>query len=102
MKEELTNDEDYADWIQWVVEEEQRMQRLSETAIAAGESVLLQLQQMEVADSSGCIKERIMKNPKEDTRWGKICQKIRIDQHLDKGMERQLWCVLDQYQDVFT
>jgi hypothetical protein len=43
-----------------------------------------------------------MKNPKEDTRWGEICQKIRIDQHLDKGMERQLWKVLEQYQDVFA
>jgi hypothetical protein len=43
-----------------------------------------------------------MKNPKEDTRWGEIYQKIRIDQHLDKGMERQLWKVLEQYQDVFA
>jgi hypothetical protein len=43
-----------------------------------------------------------MKNPKEDTRWGEICQKIRIDQHLEKGMERQLWKVLEQYQDVFA
>ncbi len=43
-----------------------------------------------------------MKNPKEDTRWGEICQKIRIDQHRDKGMERQLWKVLEQYQDVFA
>ncbi len=43
-----------------------------------------------------------MKNPKEETRWGEICQKIRIDQHLDKGMERQLWQVLEQYQDVFA
>jgi hypothetical protein len=31
---------------------------------------------------------------------GDICQKIQIDQHLDKGMERQLWKVL--YQDVFA
>jgi predicted aspartyl protease len=102
LKEEITDDEDYADWIQWAAEEEQRMQNLSEAAIAAEEFVLLQLQQMEVVDSSGCVKERIMKNPKEDTRWGEICQKIRIDQHLDKGMERQLWCVLEQYQDVFA
>ncbi len=102
LKEEITDDEDYANWIQWATEEEQRMQSLSEATIAAEESVLLQLQQMEVADSSGCVEERIMRNPKEDTRWGEICQKIRIDQHLDKGMERQLWCVLEQYQDVFA
>ncbi len=73
LKEEITNDEDYADWIQWAAEEEQHMQRLSEAAIAAEEFVLLQLQQMEVVDSSGCVEERIMKNPKEDTRWGEIC-----------------------------
>jgi hypothetical protein len=102
LKEEITDDEDYADWIQWAAEEEQRMQSLSETTIVAEESVLLQLQQVEVADSGGCVEERIMRNPKEDTRWSEICQKIRIDQHLDKGMERQLWCVLEQYQDVFA
>ncbi len=43
LKEEITDDEDYADWIQWAVEEEQRMQSLSEAAIAVEESVLLQL-----------------------------------------------------------
>jgi hypothetical protein len=78
------------------------MQSLSKAAIAAEESVLLQIQQMEIADSSGDVKERIMRNPKEDTRWGEICQKIRIDQYLDKGKERQLWNVLEQYQDVFA
>ncbi len=57
---------------------------------------------MGVVDPYDCVKEQIMKNPKEDTRWGEICQKIRIDQHLDKGMERQLWKVLEQYQDVFA
>jgi hypothetical protein len=25
LKEEITDDEDYADWIQWAAEEEQRM-----------------------------------------------------------------------------
>jgi hypothetical protein len=43
LKEEVTDDEDYADWIQWAAEEEQRMQSISETAIAAEESMLLQL-----------------------------------------------------------
>jgi hypothetical protein len=57
---------------------------------------------MEIVDSSDDVKEQIMRNPKEDTRWGEICQKIRIDQYLDKGKERQLWNVLEQYQDVFA
>ncbi|CAM6060394.1 unnamed protein product [Sphagnum tenellum] len=57
MKEELADDDDYADWIQWAAEEEQRMQRLSEAAIAAEESMLLQLQQMEIVDSSSCVEK---------------------------------------------
>ncbi|CAN5968618.1 unnamed protein product [Sphagnum jensenii] len=73
LKEELTDVDNYADWIQWAADEEQRMQNLSEEANAAEESVLLQIQQMEIADSSGDVKERITKNPKEDTRWGEIC-----------------------------
>jgi len=41
--------------------------------------VLLQVQRMEIDDSDGGVEERIMKNPKEETWWGEICQKIRID-----------------------
>ncbi len=67
LKEELTNADDYTDWIQWAADEEQRMQSLSEAANAVEESILLQIQQMEIADLSGCVKEQIMKNPKEDT-----------------------------------
>jgi len=88
MKEELTDDDDYADWIQWAADEERRMQSVSEAAIAAEESVLLQVQQMEIANASGDVREQITKNPKEETRWGEICQKIRIDPHLEKGMKQ--------------
>jgi hypothetical protein len=102
MREELTDDDDYADWIQWGAYEERRMQSVSEATIAAEESVLLQIQQMEVADSGEDVRERITKNPKENSRWGEICQKIRIDQHLEKGMAEQLWSVLERYQDVFA
>jgi hypothetical protein len=102
LKEEVTDADDYADWIQWAVEEERRMQSLAEAASAAEELVLLQIQQMDIADCSGNVEERIIRNPKENTRWGEICQKIRIDPKLEKGMERQLWAVLEQYQDVFA
>jgi predicted aspartyl protease len=80
MKEELTDADDYADWIQWADDEERRMQGLSEAAIAVEESVLLQVQQMEIDASNDRVEEHIMKNPTEETRWGEICQKIRIDQ----------------------
>ncbi len=78
------------------------MQSVSEAAIAAEESVLLQVQQMEIADDNGDVKERIAKNPKGETRWGEICKKMQIDPHLKRGMEQQLWGVLEQYRDVFA
>jgi hypothetical protein len=102
MREELTDDDDYADWIQWGAYEERRMQSVPEAAIVAEKSVLLQIQQMEVADSGEDVRELITRNPKENTRWGEICQKIRIDQHLEKGMAEQLWSILERYQDVFA
>jgi hypothetical protein len=103
MKEEISDSDDYVDWIQWVSDaEERRMQNLVEAAGVTEGSVLLQIQQMDVADCSGNVEERIVRNPKENTRWGEICQKIRVDPKLEKGMERQLWAVLEQYQDVFA
>ncbi|CAM6064226.1 unnamed protein product [Sphagnum tenellum] len=102
MKEEVTDADDYVDRIQWAADAEQHKQNLSEVANAREKSVLLQIQQKEITHLSSDVKERIIRNPKEDTRCGEICQKIRIDQHLDKGMERQLWNVLERYQDVFA
>jgi hypothetical protein len=102
MKEEITDADDYADWIQWAVDAEQGKQTLPEATSAAEVFVILQVQQMDIADSSSNIKERIADNRKEDSRWGEICQKIRIDQNLDKEMGQQLWRVLERYQDVFA
>jgi hypothetical protein len=68
MKEEISDSDDYADWIQWVsAEEQRRMQSLAEAASAAKESVLLQIQQMDIVDYSGNVEERIIRNPKENT-----------------------------------
>jgi hypothetical protein len=97
MKEEITDDDDYADWIQWAMDAEQGKQTLPEATSAAEVSVILQVQQMDIADSSSNIKERIADNRKEDSRWGEICQKIRIAQNLDKEMGQQLWRVLERY-----
>jgi hypothetical protein len=103
MKEEVTDDDDYVGWIQWAAEAERCGRKPMKERKPGQASELPQLQQLQVAnDQNDYVKERIMKNPKEETRWGEICQKIRIDQHLDKGMERQLWQVLEQYQDVFA
>jgi hypothetical protein len=41
MKKEITDANDYADWIQWAADEEHHKQNLSETVSATGGSVLL-------------------------------------------------------------
>jgi hypothetical protein len=43
MKEEITDADDYADWIQWAADGERHKQNLSEAVSAIGESVLLQV-----------------------------------------------------------
>ncbi|CAM6003706.1 unnamed protein product [Sphagnum balticum] len=73
MKEEITDADDYADWIQWAADAEQGKQTLPEATSAARVSVILQVQQMDIANSSNNIKERIVDNRKEDSRWGEIC-----------------------------
>ncbi|CAM6070658.1 unnamed protein product [Sphagnum tenellum] len=48
MKEEITDADDYADWIRWVIDVEQGKQALLEAANGAKMSVLLQVQQMDI------------------------------------------------------
>jgi hypothetical protein len=101
MKEEVTHGDDYANWIRWAKEVERCGQKPVDERDPGRASELLQLQKLQ-DDQNDCDKERIMKNPKESTRWSEISQKIRINRHLDEGMERQLWGILEQFQDVFA
>jgi hypothetical protein len=52
--------------------------------------VLLQVQQMDIADSHNSLKEPLSNNRKADSRWGEICEKIRVDQNLDEEKGQQL------------
>jgi len=79
MKEEITDADDYADWIRWVADVEQGKQALSEATNGAKMSVLLQVQQMDIANSDNSLKEPLSNNRKADSRWGEICQNIRVD-----------------------
>jgi hypothetical protein len=63
-------------------------------------SVLLQVQH--ITDSHNNLKERLDDNCKADSRWGEICQKMRVDQNLNREKGQQLWGVLEGYQDVFA
>jgi hypothetical protein len=77
MKEEITDADDYADWIQWAADGERHKQNLSKVVSATGESVLLQVQRMEITTSGGNVGEQIIDDVKGDTRWKDICQKLR-------------------------
>jgi hypothetical protein len=61
MKEEVTNNDDYADWIQWAADAEQRKQKPLEARNAGQEFVLLQIQQMEVVDPYDCRNPNLVK-----------------------------------------
>jgi hypothetical protein len=84
MKEEITDADDYADWIQWVADAWQGKQALSGATNGAEVSVLLQVQHMDITYSHNSLKERLDDNRKADSRWCEICQKMRVDQDLNK------------------
>ncbi len=39
---------------------------------------------MDITDSHNGLKERLDDNRKVDSKWGEICQKMRVDQDLNK------------------
>ncbi len=102
MKEEITDADDYANWIQWVADAERGEQVLSGTGKGAEVPVLLQVQREDIANSHNSIKAQLDHNREADSRWDEIHQKMRMDQVLNKEMGRQLWRVLEQYQYVFA
>jgi len=104
MKEEVTDADDYADWIRWVFDAEQGKQALPGAATWAEVPVLLQVHQMNIANSYNSFKERLAlsEDNKASSRWEEICQKIRVDQHLDEEKGQQLWGLLERFQDVFA
>jgi hypothetical protein len=52
---------------------------------------------MGIVDSHNSFKEQlaISNNRKASSRWGEICQKIRVDQNLDEKKGQQLWGILE-------
>jgi len=79
MKEDITDADDYANWIRWVTDAEQGKQALSGATNGVEVSVLLQVQHMDITDSHDNLKERLADNRKADSRWDEICQKMRVD-----------------------
>ncbi len=103
MKEEIWESDDYADWIEWVADEEKKRQTLTGLA-NSGVPTLLQVQQIDNSDSCKVLESQTVgaKESSEDSRWRDICQKLRIDPGLDELKRPMLWKVLERYQDVFA
>jgi len=102
MKEEITDADDYADWIRWAADGEGRKKGLFQATKVTKESVLLQIQEVETTASDDRVREQIADGLKDDTRWEDIYQKLRINQDLDELKRSLLWRLLGRYQDVFA
>jgi hypothetical protein len=96
MEEEITDDDDYADWIKWVSNAEKGKQAIFETTNYAEVPVLLQVHQIDNGDFHNNCKEQLalFDKRKVNTRWEEIYQKIRVDHNLDEEKRQQLWKVL--------
>jgi hypothetical protein len=104
MREEITDTDDYADWIQWVSDAEKGRHASMEAARCAEVPALLQINQVSRSDAYFNHKEQLAltDDQKMNTRWEEISQKIRIDHNLEEGQKQQLWKMLGNYQDVFA
>jgi len=102
MKEEITDADDYADWIRWAADGEGRNKGLSQATEATKEFVLLQIQEVETIASNDRVREQIADGLEDDARWKDICQKLRINQDLNELRRSLLWRLLGRYQDVFA
>jgi hypothetical protein len=119
MEEEITDADDYADWLRWVSGAEQSGQAMYESTHDAAIPLLLQqpnqghtpsipvlLQVLQTKDGNlDCNPtEQVASSNHDgmDIRWREICQRIRVDTNLDEEEQPQLWKVLERYKDVFA
>jgi hypothetical protein len=87
MREEISESDDYGDWIQWVSDEEKRRTRNKQFAVCTELPAVLQTNRPTKDEN---LSERSAISPgcsNVSTRWEEISQKIRIDH--DLGEERK-------------
>ncbi len=118
MNEEVTDVDDYADWMRWVADAEQSRRAMCKGTPDAAVTLMLQRpdprytssiptlpQAVQVKDDdSGCSTTKLLGSSSHEEmgiRWREICQRIRINSSLDEA-EQQLWKILERYQDVFA
>jgi len=104
MREEITDANDYADWIKWVADAKKKKQALIDGLNHVEVTVLLQVQQLNDAALCNNFRGQIVStdDPRVSSRWEDICQKLCVDQNLDERKGQLLWRMLERYQDVFA
>ncbi|CAM6023713.1 unnamed protein product [Sphagnum balticum] len=105
MNKEISEGDDYADWMQWVRDTEQsRRTERAPDAVAkfslqrSGQmnvpSILTLRQVMQIkndnSDHSDVKRLGLSNHEEMGTRWSEICQRIRIDSDLEEGEQQQL------------
>jgi hypothetical protein len=102
MREEISDADDYVDWLQWVSDAEERRQISREPEQCAKVPALLQIHRVSRNEAHSKQSALSPDCQKMSTRWEKISQKIRIDHNLGNDEKQQLWKMLGGYQDVFA
>ncbi len=102
MREEISESDDYGDWIQWVFDAEKGKPINRESVLCAEMPVLLQIHQESRKDVHPKQLTSSADYPEVNTRWEEISQKIRIDHNLGEEKKQQLWKMFGKYQDVFA
>jgi len=102
MNEEITEGDDYADWIRWVADAEQSMraERTPNDTVTfmlqqphptetPSISMLQQIVHINNGDSDRGTTERLGSSNHEEVgaRWSEICQQIKVDRNLDEGRQ---------------
>jgi hypothetical protein len=102
MKEEISDSDDYADWIQWVSDAEKRRMYSREAEKLVEVPTVLQTHPSakdeeppnQATSSTACSDM--------STRWEQISQRIHINSDLGEERKHQLWKMIESYQDVFA
>ncbi len=102
MKEEISESDDYGDWIQWVSDVEERRTRSRQVAGCTESPAVLQTHRPTKDEDFSGRSATSTECSNMSTRWEEISQKIRIDHDLGKERKQQLWKMLGSYQDVFA
>ncbi len=96
---DISEFEDYEDWIRYIVEDEERRNEQFLNATSIQVSNVFQL------DASSKImgeEAQFQTSKHDDNKWVKIKSKIKVDFDLKQEKTKQLWSLLDQFLNIFA